>query len=75
MIVIAVVVGIALALCVAGWVPVVRDALRPEHVLPGPPVREAAQAVAAAAAAVVQEAREAGQAQVDSTPAVEPVSA
>ncbi len=47
MIVIAVVVGIALALCVAGWVPVVRDALRADHVLPGPPVREAAQVLAA----------------------------
>ena len=46
MIVVVVVIGIAVALCVVGWVPVVRDALRPEHVLPGPPVREAAQALA-----------------------------
>lgn len=50
MIVIAVVVGIALALCVAGWIPVVRDAVRVDHVLPGPAVHEAAQTVAAAVA-------------------------
>ena len=49
MIVIVLVVGIALALCVAGWIPVVRDAVRADHVLPGPAVREAAEAVAAAA--------------------------
>lgn len=49
MIVIAVVVGIALALCVAGWIPLVRDALRSDHVLPGPAVRQAAEAVAVAA--------------------------
>lgn len=49
MIVIAVVVGLAVAMCLAGWVPVVRDALRTDHVLPGPAVREAAQAVVAAA--------------------------
>ncbi|MHA3702526.1 hypothetical protein ACXR2U_10105 [Jatrophihabitans sp. YIM 134969] len=48
MIVVAVVVGIALALCVAGWVPLVRDALRTDHVLPGPAVREAVAAVVAA---------------------------
>ena len=45
MIVVVVVIGIAVALCMLGWVPVVRDALRPEHVLPGPPVREAAQVI------------------------------
>lgn len=41
MIVVAVVVGFAVALCVAGWVPVVRDALRVDHVLPGPSAGEA----------------------------------
>lgn len=46
MIVVILVVGIAVALCVFGWVPVVRDALRAEHVLPGPPVRGAAHALA-----------------------------
>ena len=52
MIVVAVVIGVALALCVAGWVPVLRDALRPEHVLPGPAVQEATDALAAAAVAL-----------------------
>lgn len=46
MIVVAVVVAFFVAICVAGWVPVVRDALRVDHVLPGPPVREAAPTVA-----------------------------
>ena len=36
MIVVTVVVGFAVALCVAGWIPLVRDALRADHVLPGP---------------------------------------
>lgn len=49
MIVAWLVIGTAVALCVAGWVPTVRDAVRGDHTGVPSPVRAAADTVAAMA--------------------------